>query len=183
MVCTYRANLYPPPPLPHHSSPFSHPIPKAALHPGRSADLEVLRLEGQSVLTVHHGPLPVRHREAAPLHDGGDEEEHLHLGQLFPRATPPARPEWQKPLSQLPVDASGAVQEPFRVEALRVGEDVLVTDERPEVDEHQGVSGDEEAVEDGVPRGAVRQGQGEEAGVSHHLQDHRLCVREAREVF
>ena len=142
-----------------------------------------MRLEGQSVLAVHHGSLTLRHGEATPLDDGGDEEEDLHLGQLLTGTSPPARPEGQEPLRQLTVDAPRVVQEAIRVESLRVGEDVLVADDGPEVDEDEGVFGDEEAVEDGVPRTAVWESQGEEAGVSHHLQDHRFCVREAREVF
>ena len=146
-------------------------VQQAHVVPELHLDGEGQRLQGQPVAVVHLGGVGRVGAEVALVGQQRGEEEQLHLGQVLSDAAPLPQGEDHHVGHQVLVQGPVRAQEARRLEGARLGPDFRVVVYGPLVDEHHPVLGHGVAHDDGVRRGAVRDGQRHEAGVAHDLVD------------
>lgn len=78
--------------------------------------------------------------------DGGEQKD-LHLGNLLSNASPLACGENHHAVGQVLIQISVGIQEPGRVEDVRVSPLLRVVIDRPLINEHHGVFGDAKTLD------------------------------------
>ena len=137
--------------------------------------------EAHDGLDVDHAGVGEGGGEGEGLQEPREEEEDLVVSQLLTQAVSLAHQEGNTSLL-LPELPSHGVQEPLRLELLRLLPVVGIVHDPGDIGVHRGPGRDGEAVEDDVLRGGVRDGV-VEAGVSQYLVDDGLHVRHQRSVL
>lgn len=136
-------------------------------------NLEVLTplvLHGQSILRCYVGPLTITYAELQLLEQDGQEEEDLPPANGLTNALPLPQAKRHHFLTLCPVYFSPfSIEETLWVEGRWIFPKLLIVIDLPLVDKHTQILRDEVAIQYCVFRCAVRNGEGQEGGMSEHL--------------